>query len=195
MFDNILLNDTEEMIKRFTLNRDDCVLMVIDIQDRLSKAMFNEDELKKRTKILIELANIFSIPIIVTEQNPNSLGNTNEELLSSMNKKTVISKMSFSAFTPEVKGLLKEQNKRSVIISGMETHVCVFQTVRDLLANSYNVVIASDAVGSRTEKNYNNALDMMSNMNAVISNTETILFDILKTSTDDNFKKVQALIK
>lgn len=195
MFDNILLNDTEEMIKRFTLNRDDCVLMVIDIQDRLSKAMFNEDELKKRTKILIELANIFSIPIIVTEQNPNSLGNTNEELLSSMNKKTVISKMSFSAFTPEVKGLLKEQNKRSVIISGMETHVCVFQTVRDLLANSYNVVVASDAVGSRTEKNYNNALDMMSNMNAVISNTETILFDILKTSTDDNFKKVQALIK
>lgn len=195
MFDNILLNDTEEMIKRFTLNRDDCVLMVIDIQDRLSKAMFNEDELKKRTKILIELANIFSIPIIVTEQNPNSLGNTNEELLSSMNKKTVISKMSFSAFTPEVKEFLKEQNKRSVIISGMETHVCVFQTVRDLLANSYNVVIASDAVGSRTEKNYNNALDMMSNMNAVISNTETILFDILKTSTDDNFKKVQALIK
>lgn len=195
MFDNILLNDTEEMIKRFTLNRDDCVLMVIDIQDRLSKAMFNEDELKKRTKILIELANIFSIPIIVTEQNPNSLGNTNEELLSSMNKKTVISKMSFSAFTPEVKEFLKEQNKRSVIISGMETHVCVFQTVRDLLANSYNVVVASDAVGSRTEKNYNNALDMMSNMNAVISNTETILFDILKTSTDDNFKKVQALIK
>lgn len=195
MFDNILLNDTEEMIKKFTLDRDNCVLMVIDIQDRLSKAMFNESDLKKYTKILIELANIFSIPIVVTEQNPNSLGNTNEELLKAMNEKTVISKMSFSAFTPEVKAFLKEKNKQNIIIAGMETHVCVFQTVRDLLANSYNVVLASDALGSRTEKNYNNALNMMSKMNATVSNTETILFDILKTSTDENFKKVQALIK
>lgn len=182
-------------IKRFCIDKDECVLMVVDIQDRLAKAMFNEEQIKKNSKVLIEFANIFSMPIIVTEQNPNALGNTNQELLSAVCNHIVVPKMSFSAFTEEVEEFLKEKNKKHIIVCGMETHICVLQTVRDLLSNGYKVTLASDSVGSRKESNYKNALDMMSDMNAVISNTESILFDTLNTAANPNFKKVQALIK
>ena len=77
----------------------------------------------------------------------------------------------------------------------METHVCVLQTVRDLVADGYQVHLASDAITSRTEANYQNGLDLMQNMGAVVSNTETVLFDLLKDSNRPEFKPISKLIK
>ena len=103
--------------------------------------------------------------------------------------------MNFSGFGPELDEVLKKQGRNNLIVFGMETHVCVYQTVRDLIVNGYNVTIVSDAVASRFEFNYKNALDMMSKIHTVISNTETVLFDIVHTSSDEHFKEAQKLIK
>lgn len=83
----------------------------------------------------------------------------------------------------------------NILVIGMETHVCVYQTVRSLLEAKYNVFVIKDCVASRTEDNYENALDMMKDMGAVITNTETVLFDILKKAGTPEFKLISKLIK
>jgi len=157
--------------------------------------MFNSDIFMKNSKALLNLTNIYNIPVILTEQNPKALGSSSEELLSIVPNATVLEKMNFSGFGPELDEVLKKQGRNNVIVFGMETHVCVYQTVRDLIVNGYNVTIVSDAVASRFKFNYDNALDMMSKIHAVISNTETVLFDIVHTSSDEHFKEAQKLIK
>ena len=185
----------EKMKERYYLNRDNTILLGIDIQEKLIKAMFNSDIFMKNSKALLNLTNIYNIPVILTEQNPKALGSTSEELLSIVPNATVLEKMNFSGFGPELDEVLKKQGRNNLIVFGMETHVCVYQTVRDLIVNGYNVTIVSDAVASRFKFNYDNALDMMSKIHAVISNTETVLFDIVHTSSDEHFKEAQKLIK
>ncbi|MGP1410447.1 isochorismatase family protein [Peptoanaerobacter stomatis] len=185
----------KDITEKYRLTRDNCLVLVIDLQGKLLKAMFNEEDLKLNGKRLVEFADIFSIPVIFTEQNPKALGPTSEDVLSASNNHDIIPKVQFSAFIPELKELLKKHKRTHIIMLGVETHVCVYQTARDLISNGYEVTLISDCVGSRTEKNYLNGIDMMQKMGAVISNTETVLFDVLHTSADPDFKKVQALIK
>ena len=101
----------------------------------------------------------------------------------------------FSAYTEEIVTAIKETGGKKIIITGMEAHICVFQTVRDLLAAGYEVFVVSDAVCSRTKGNYLNALSLMSNMGAVVTNTETVLFDLLKEAGTAEFKALSPLIK
>lgn len=185
----------EKMKEKYYLNRNNTILLGIDIQDKLINAMFNVESFIKNSKVLLNLSNIYNIPVILTEQNPKGLGHTSEELLSIVPNATVLEKMEFSGFCPELDEILKKQGKANVIVFGMETHICVYQTVRDLIVNGYNVTIVSDAMASRTKFNYDNGLDMMNKMHTVISNTETILFDIVHTSSDEHFKEAQKLIK
>jgi isochorismatase transposase len=185
----------EKMKERYYLNRNNTVLLGIDVQEKLIKAMFNAETFMKNSKALLQLTNIYDIPVIFTEQNPRALGKTSEELLKSAANPAVYEKMDFSGFCPELDEALKKHNRTNIIVIGMESHVCVYQTVRDLVVNGYNVTIVSDAVASRFRFNYDNALDMMSKIHAVISNTETVLFDIVHTSSDEHFKEAQKLIK
>ena len=106
-----------------------------------------------------------------------------------------IEKIVFSAYTEEVNEKLKMLNVKDIIITGMEAHVCVYQTVRDLIENGKNVFVVKDAVGSRTEENYENALFMMNDLGAVITNTETLLFDLIEKAGTDDFKFISKLIK
>ena len=185
----------EKMKERYFLNRNNTVLLGIDIQEKLIKAMFNAETFMKNSKALLNLTNIYNIPVILTEQNPKALGSTSEELLSIVPNATVLEKMDFSGFSTKLDEILKKQGKTNIIVFGMESHVCVYQTVRDLIVNGYNVTIVSDAVASRFKFNYDNALDMMGKIHTVISNTETVLFDIVHTSSDEHFKEAQKLIK
>lgn len=189
-----------EKIKGSILDRLELVLLVIDIQDRLSKAMFNEAEMKLNSKRLIQLATIYNIPIIVTEQNPAKLGGTNAEIMEEAKKNAnvhVIAKNAFDALaeSDELVKLLERLNRRQIVIVGMESHICVFQTARSLSLSGFSVTIAADACASRTVENHNNALSLMQSCNCFISSCEGILFDIVKTANDANFKAAQALIK
>ena len=93
------------------------------------------------------------------------------------------------------KSNLEKSKRKKIIILGMETHVCVFQTVRDLLIDNYEVFVLSDGVASRTRENYENGLDMMKTMGAVITNSEMAVFDLLKKAGTDEFKTMSKLIK
>lgn len=182
-------------MNKFILDRDQAVLMVIDIQERLVPAMSVADQVIHNTNILISAAKEFSMPIITTEQYPRGLGNTVPELKDNINSNYLFEKTSFTAYTEEVKSALTQLARKKIIITGMETHVCVFQTIRDLLAEGYEVFIASDAVCSRTKENYHNGLRLIENMGAVVTNTETIIFDLLKQAGTPEFKVLSKLIK
>ncbi len=180
---------------QFTLERQETLLLVIDIQERLAPVIEGKDQVIANTKILIEAAKTMDFPLLATEQYPKGLGRTVPVLLDLIGEERILSKNSFTAYTPEVKAALEAQGRKKILIAGMETHVCVFQTVRDLLADGYQVYLVSDAVSSRTRTNYENGLDLMRSMGAVITNTETAIFDLLKVSGTPEFKAMSALIK
>ena len=183
-------------MKKYMLNKEDVLLFIIDIQDRLVPVMKHGKKIIKNNVILIETSNELEIPVILTEQYPRGLGPTILEIREAIdNNARTFEKISFTGYTDEVRGALEESGKKKVIITGMETHVCVFQTVRDLIDNGYEVFIARDAVASRKKDNFLNALDLMKSMGAVIMDTETIIFDLLKTAGTPEFKILSSLIK
>lgn len=182
-------------MKKFTLDNQNTVLMVIDIQERLVPAMKVANKVIENTNILIAAAKEFNMPIITTEQYPRGLGNTVPELKDHIDSNYLFEKISFTAYTEDVKLALEKFGRKKIIITGMETHICVFQTIRALLAEGYDVFIASDAVCSRTKENYLNGLELIRDMGAVVSNTETIVFDLLKEAGTPEFKVLSKLIK
>jgi len=180
---------------RFTLFREDTVLLVIDIQERLVPVMKYKDQVIKNTQILLKAAAEMDFPVLATEQYPKGLGRTVSELLDAIGEEKVFPKNSFTAYTDEVKDALDKLGKRKILVTGMETHVCVFQTVRDLLNDGYQVFVVKDAVASRTKDNYVNGLELMQSLGAVVTNVETAIFDLLKVSGTPEFKVMSKLIK
>lgn len=180
---------------KYYLNKEEAVLIIIDIQERLVPAMNMGERTTKNTNVLISMAKDMDIPIIVTEQYPKGLGSTVPQIEENLEGAKKFEKNTFSGCTEEVMAKLHESGRKKVIIAGMETHVCVFQTVRELLKQGYHVFAVADAVCSRTEENYKNGLYLMREMGAVVSNTETILFDLLKEAGTTQFKTLSKLIK
>lgn len=188
-----------EALDRFCVSQDDTVLLVIDVQERLAPAIFDQEQVIAKTVILTQAAAEMNLPVLLTEQYPRGLGATVPAVAGVLAERLPTAqrfeKLAFSACTPEVSAALAATGRRKVIIAGMETHVCVFQTTRQLLAAGYDVFIARDAVSSRTVENRENGFALMAAMGAVISNTETLLFDLLKISGTPLFKAVSRLIK
>lgn len=180
---------------KFTLTAEESVLMVIDIQERLVPAMPDGQKVIQNTNTLITVSTKLDIPVVVTEQYPKGLKKTVPEICSNIEGTPFYEKITFSGCTNEVDTTLENFGKKKIIITGMETHVCVFQTVRDLLSQGYQVFIVGDAVCSRTRENYLNGLSLMKEMGAVITNTETVFFDLLKQAGTPLFKELSKLIK
>ncbi len=180
---------------KFTLNREDTVLLVIDIQEKLVPVMKYKDQVINNNKILISAAHEMNFPVIATEQYPKGLGQTVPELLEIIDKDNIFAKNSFTAYIDEVKHALISLGKKKVLITGMETHICVFQTVRDLMDNGYQVYLVKDGVASRTKENFLNGIELIKSLGAVITNTETAVFDLLKISGTPEFKMMSKMIK
>lgn len=181
---------------KFYINREEALLLIIDIQEKLLPSINKGDSVIDKNDILISTANNLNIPIIYTEQYPSGIGPTVEKLKKNLNNAVKFEKMTFSACLED--GFLehlKKANKKKIIVTGTETHVCVLQTIRDLLNNGYMVFVPIDAVGSRQEEIKNNALSLIRDMGAVISNTESIAFDLIQKSGTPEFKQVLKLIK
>lgn len=180
---------------KYVLIREEAVLLVIDIQDKLVPAMKYGEQVIRNTHTIISVAQTLEIPIIITEQYPKGLGKTVSSLSEHLTEALTCEKMTFSGCTSDVISALKRLGRKKIVITGMETHVCVFQTVRDLLAQGYQVFVVGDAVCSRTKENYRNGLSLMSSMGAVITNTETVFFDLMKEAGTPLFKELSKLIK
>lgn len=182
-------------LDKYILTPEEATLLVIDIQERLVPAMKYGEQIIQNTNILISLANKLRVPIIVTEQYPKGLGKTISDVSKNLEDPLTFDKVTFSGCTNDVTLALKGLGRKKIIITGMETHVCVFQTVRDLLTLGYQVFVVGDAVCSRTKENYLNGLSLMSSMGAVVTNTETVFFDLMKQAGTPLFKELSILIK
>ncbi|HHZ02114.1 MAG TPA: isochorismatase family protein [Tissierellia bacterium] len=181
---------------KFYLDREETLLLVIDIQEKLLPVISNKEDLVEKNNILISTAKKLNIPIIYTEHYAKGIGPTVEKLKENLEGATKFDKKAFSACIEEgFLELISETKRKKIIVTGTETHVCVFQTIRDLLKNGYTVHVPFDAVGSRVEEVKNNALELLRDMGAVITNTELVVFDLVKISGTPEFKEILKLVK
>lgn len=174
-------------------------LLIIDLQQRLCSAMPEEtlNKVIKNAGVLIDAAQQLAIPIITTEQYPQGLGSTHDDLRAKLNDThPVFSKTCFAgSCLSEVDNYMREQHRQHVILSGIETHICVLQTAMDLLNKGYIVFVAQDACCSRDKNHYQNALQRMREAGAIISNSESILFEWLRDAAHTDFKTLSKLIR
>lgn len=182
---------------KFILNRDNAVLVVIDVQEKLCRAMDEKvlERLVANTSILQEAAQELGIPVIATEQYVKGLGETLPPLKARLSD-PAIEKMTFSCCGESpFPDRLKALGRKQVIVTGMETHVCVLQTVLELLDAGYAVHVVRDAVMSRRKDNWFIGIEIAHDAGAVITSTEAALFQLLKIAGTDEFKKLSKLVK
>jgi nicotinamidase-related amidase len=183
------------MPNRSRLDRSTAALAVVDIQERLTPVMLNFAPVEKYARAMILAAREMGIPVLATEQYPKGLGATIPTIREALGAPPLV-KMHFSCGCDEgFKKALAATGKKQVMVVGMESHVCVFQTVRDLLEQGYEVFVCADAVTSRFEEHRRIALEQMRDMGAVITSAETCIFDLLHVAGTPEFKKVSALVK
>jgi len=183
---------------RFFLELDNAVLVVIDVQEKLCLAMDHKvlGKLTKNIGILLESAAELNLPVLVTEQYVKGLGETLPELKEKAVSAAYFEKMSFSCCgSAEFVARLKETGRTQVIITGMETHVCVLQTVIELRDAGFEVHVVKDALMSRSKQNWETAMEAMALTGAVPTCTESVLFQLLKVAGSDEFKKLSKLVR
>ncbi len=185
---------------KFTINTGDTMVLFVDIQGKMLPAMADADAVKRNSYVLLKAAELLGLPCLITEQYPKGLGPTIPELAGPLEKMGAAysDKTAFNALTPTIKEALAQApfaGRKNVVVCGIETHICVFQSVRTLLGLGYNVFIPVDAVSSREVRNKESALSMFMQMGAVVSCTESLLFDLMEDSKNPHFKELQALIK
>jgi nicotinamidase-related amidase len=174
----------------------DCCLVVVDVQGKLAQLMVDKEVLFKNLHILIQAAKILSLPILWCQQVPEALGPTIPEIVELLTGTEPINKASFSCcgqeqFSAQLNTLGREQ----VLLCGIETHVCVYQTAMDLMEGGLDVTIIGDAVSSRTAQNRHFALTRLAAEGAHISSTEMALFELLKTAQHPHFREIARLVK
>jgi nicotinamidase-related amidase len=175
------------------LDRERAALVVVDVQEAFRKAIPDFDEVAAATAKLVEGAAAMGVPVVVTEQYPKGLGATVPEVAEHLPDETEpLEKVRFSAAAADGFDL---SGRDQALVCGIETHVCVNQTVADLLDALEEVHVAADAVGSRTADNKRIGLAKMEGAGAILTSVETALFELLGGSDAAEFKKVQALVK
>jgi len=192
-----LTNDSAEIARR-SLEADQCALIVVDIQEKLLPPIFQKEQLVKNSQLLIRLAGILKIPTLMTTQYSKGLGPTVPEIASLLPEIEAIDKHMFSCFGSDVfcsllRGL--PGNRNTILLCGMESHICVTQTALGALREGYVVHVASDAVSSRTEWNWKIGLERMRAAGAVISSTEMMIYELLRSSGAAGFRELLPHLK
>lgn len=190
--------DKNQDIKQITMRilKEESAGLIVDIQERLFPHIYEHENIEKNTQILIQGLKILEVPIIVTEQYRKGLGLTIPSIANSLESHESIEKMSFSCCDNEnFEAELERFNKKNVIIAGIETHVCVLQTVVDLIIAGYQPVVVEDCVSSRKERDKNIAIERMRQEGAIISSYESILFELARVSGTASFKAISKLVK
>jgi nicotinamidase-related amidase len=172
------------------------VLVIIDIQEKLFRFIHQRENLIDNVQKLLRGILVLNVPVILTEQYPQGLGSTLPEIKQLISEIEPIPKLSFSCCGDEnFVRKLEATGRRQVLISGIETHVCVYQTVADLIKAGYEVHVVTDTVSSRTQENKETGLNLMGSMGAALTSTETVLFELLKIASGENFKAISRIIR
>ncbi len=189
---------SDKTIQNLRLLADDCILVIIDVQERLMSSM--EEEIKnlisKNILILIQVAQYLKIPIIVTEQYSKGLGKTLNEISSITPNVIPFEKNSFSCMgSEEFSNSIMNLKRTKILLTGVETHVCCYQSTLDLLESGFIVHLISDATCSRNKHNWKTALKSLKNAGTYISSTEQVIFDLARIAGTDVFKLISSLVK
>jgi nicotinamidase-related amidase len=189
--------DYAELVRR-PLDAEQCALMVVDIQEKLLAPIFQKEQLVRNAQLLIRAAGILKIPALVSTQYAKGLGATVPEIASLLPGAQPIDKQMFSCFGSDafcslIKRLPGQRN--TLLLCGMESHICVTQTALAALREGYLVHVASDAVSSRTEWNWKVGLDRMRDAGAVISSTEMMIYELMRSSGSAAFKELLPYLK
>lgn len=198
-FENIVAvtPDYVDMARR-PLDAEQCALVVIDIQEKLLPPIFQKEQLLRNSQLLIRAAGILKIPALVSTQYAKGLGATVPEVASLLPGIEAIDKTLFSCFGSDVFcSVLKRMpgKRNTLLLCGMESHICVTQTALAALREGYLVHVASDAVSSRTEWNWKIGLDRMRAAGAVISSTEMMIYELMRASSSAAFKELLPYLK
>ena len=184
--------------KRFSklLKPESTALLVIDIQQRILPVINNYQRVVDNTIKLIKGFKVLGLPIFYTEQYSKGLGSTVQSIVDELGDIKPFDKMSFSCSgAGNLFDELRSKNLLQVVVCGIEAHVCVQQTVLDLLENGFQVNLAADAVSSRKEIDYNTAIDRMRYHGAEVTTTESILFELLDICGTSQFKEISKVVK
>lgn len=185
-------------IARHPLDADQCALLVVDIQEKLLPPIFQKEQLVRNSKLLIRAAAVLKIPALVSTQYSKGLGPTVPEITSLLPETEAIDKDRFSCFGSDAFCTLLKRlpgNRNTLLLCGMESHICVAQTALAALREGYLVHVASDAVSSRTEWNWNIGLERMRAAGAVISSTEMAIYELMRSSSSPAFKEMLPYLK
>ena len=192
-----ITSDYAEMARR-PLEAEQCALVVIDIQQKLLPPIFQNEQLVRNSQLLIRAAGILKIPAIMSTQYAKGLGGTVPEIAALLPETEAIDKTLFSCFGSDVFcSLLKRLpgQRTTLLLCGMESHICVTQTALGALRDGYLVHVASDAVSSRTEWNWKIGLERMRAAGAIISSTEMMIYELMRSSSSAAFKELLPHLK
>lgn len=178
------------------LDSEQAALLIVDVQESFRKVLTDLANLTRNISILVEAAKVLKVPVFVTEQYPQGLGKTVAEIAACLGDHQSFEKNSFSCLGADgFLNALKDSGRTQVIVCGIEAHVCVNQTVHDLLNQGFTVHLVVDSVSSRNPKNKEIGVEKMIQSGALPSTVEMALFEMLAQSGTENFKAVQRLIK
>ena len=178
------------------LTQENAVLVVVDVQGKLASLMYRRDLLYENVIRMIKGAGVLNVPVIWTEQLPDKLGDTVPPIREALKGLQPLVKKTFSccgdsAFLKQLGSL----NRKQILLTGIETHVCVYQTALDLLQSGYEVYLVRDAVSSRIEENYHLGVARIREAGAKLTSVEMSLFEMLQVAEGDQFKQIIQIVK
>ena len=176
------------------VKRDDCVLLVIDVQERLIDTVAKKAELVKNIEALIKVAKVLRVPVLVTEQ--EKLGRTVPELEDGLPDPPKFHKLAFSCCEgPEFMTKMRELERKTVIVCGIEAHICVMQTILDMLDHSYRISVPKDATSSHNAIDWETAIERMRDSGATITTTEALIYELTERAGTEEFKRILEIVK
>ena len=177
-------------------NADDSVVVLIDPQEKLVKMIHNREEVVETICRLLRFAAIFDMPVVLTEHYPQGLGYSVEEVREVLSEYRPVIKRVFSCFgVPEFAEALASTGRKRLLVLGIETHICVCQTVHDALQRGYRVQVVADGTGTRKREDHELALERMRGEGAVITTSEALMYEVTCRADGDEFKEVLSLVK
>ncbi|MBC7797879.1 MAG: hydrolase [Pyrinomonadaceae bacterium] len=180
-----------------TLELSNAAFVIIDVQEAFRESIPNFEEITKNIVIFVEGSKLLNVPVIVTEQYPKGLKHTAREILDTLPQDAeVIEKTAFSSCGAQTfNEKLAQLNRTQIIVAGIEAHICVNQTVHDLLEDDFQVHLLSDCISSREKSNKKIAINKMQASGAIMTSVEMALFEMMRDAKHEQFKAIQKLIK
>ena len=178
------------------LKKEEAVLVLIDIQGKLAQIVDESEFIIKNIANVIQGAKLLELPILWLEQYPKGLGPTDERIAEHLVDEKPIEKITFSAYdTEEFVRALEQTGRKKILLAGIETHICVYQTAAHLLANGYEADVLADCVSSRTARNSEIGIQKMVQLGATLTSVEMALFEMQQVAKGDVFKTISKLVK